>query len=224
MTAFADVDRAVEAMRAGACDFLLKPFEPKALLEHVARYRLPEAMDDDRVIASDQASRNLFALATRVAQTDTTVLLTGESGVGKEVVARYIHNHSARRAGLCRQLRRQPAGDKSPAAPGWCGCSRATTQRHLARPEVQSYRSAPRLSMRRGNLIASNMAAVVVHRFRPGCFCMGFKPLAGNRKRQRTAAPVGLHLKISHDKSLTFILIKVFRPSAIMRISKFFLF
>ena len=39
MTAFADVDRAVEAMRAGACDFLLKPFEPKALLEHVARYR-----------------------------------------------------------------------------------------------------------------------------------------------------------------------------------------
>ena len=99
MTAFADVDRAVEAMRAGACDFLLKPFEPKALLEHVARYRLPEAMDDDRVIASDAASRNLFALAMRVAQTDTTVLLTGESGVGKEVVARYIHNHSSRRSG-----------------------------------------------------------------------------------------------------------------------------
>ena len=99
MTAFADVDRAVEAMRSGACDFLLKPFEPKALLEHVARYRLPEALDDDRVIATDPMSRNLFALATRVAQTDTTVLLTGESGVGKEVVARYIHNHSARRNG-----------------------------------------------------------------------------------------------------------------------------
>jgi two-component system response regulator FlrC len=99
MTAFADVDRAVEAMRSGACDFLLKPFEPKALLEHVARYRLPEALDDDRVIAQDPASRNLFALATRVAQTDTTILLTGESGVGKEVVARYIHNHSVRRAG-----------------------------------------------------------------------------------------------------------------------------
>ena len=99
MTAFADVDRAVEAMRSGACDFLLKPFEPKALLEHVARYRLPDALDDDRVIATDPMSRNLFALATRVAQTDTTVLLTGESGVGKEVVARYIHNHSARRNG-----------------------------------------------------------------------------------------------------------------------------
>ena len=99
MTAFAEVDRAVEAMRSGACDFLLKPFEPKALLDHVVRYRLPEAMDDDRVIANDPVSRNLFALATRVAQTDTTVLLTGESGVGKEVVARYIHNHSARRGG-----------------------------------------------------------------------------------------------------------------------------
>lgn len=99
MTAFADVDRAVEAMRAGACDFLLKPFEPKALLEHVARYRLPEAVDDGKVVAKDAASRNLFALAARVAQTDATVLLTGESGVGKEVVARYIHNHSARRKG-----------------------------------------------------------------------------------------------------------------------------
>ncbi len=99
MTAYADVDRAVEAMRSGACDFLLKPFEPKALLEHVARYRLPEEMDDDRVVAKDPVSRNLFALAMRVAQTDTTVLLTGESGVGKEVVARYIHNHSVRRTG-----------------------------------------------------------------------------------------------------------------------------
>ncbi len=99
MTAYADVDRAVEAMRCGACDFLLKPFEPKALLEHVARYRLPEALDDDRVVASDPVSRNLFSLAARVAQTDTTVLLAGESGVGKEVVARYIHRHSARSAG-----------------------------------------------------------------------------------------------------------------------------
>lgn len=99
MTAFADVDRAVEAMRSGACDFLLKPFEPKALLAHVQRYRLPESVDGGKVVAIDQASRNLFALAARVAQTDATVLLTGESGVGKEVVARYIHQHSARSKG-----------------------------------------------------------------------------------------------------------------------------
>ncbi len=99
MTAFADVDRAVEAMRAGACDFLLKPFEPQALLEHVLRYRLPERIDEQGVIAVDAVTKNLFALARRVAQTDTTVLLSGESGVGKEVVARHIHQCSARCAG-----------------------------------------------------------------------------------------------------------------------------
>ena len=99
MTAFADVDRAVEAMRAGACDFLLKPFEPQALLEHVLRYRLPEKIDEQGVIAVDAVSKNLFALARRVAQTDATVLLSGESGVGKEVVARHIHQCSARCAG-----------------------------------------------------------------------------------------------------------------------------
>lgn len=99
MTAFAEVDRAVEAMRSGACDFLLKPFDPDALLAHVARYQLPAVMDDVGVVADDPASRSLFALAGRVAQTDATVLLTGESGVGKEVVARYIHRHSARASG-----------------------------------------------------------------------------------------------------------------------------
>lgn len=99
MTAFADVDRAVEAMRSGACDFLLKPFEPRALLDHVMRYRLPAALNDDGVIANDAVTANLFSLAGRVAQSDTTVLLSGESGVGKEVVARYIHQCSARRKG-----------------------------------------------------------------------------------------------------------------------------
>jgi two-component system response regulator FlrC len=51
------------------------------------------------VIAIDPLSVNLFALARRVAQSDSTVLLTGESGVGKEVVARFIHQHSARSKG-----------------------------------------------------------------------------------------------------------------------------
>ena len=99
MTAYAEVDKAVDAMRSGACDFLLKPFEPQALLAHINKYELPASDDGAGVVANDPASRELFAIAQRVAQTDATVLLTGESGVGKEVVARYIHRHSARKDG-----------------------------------------------------------------------------------------------------------------------------
>jgi two-component system response regulator FlrC len=99
MTAYAEVDKAVDAMRSGACDFLLKPFEPAALLAHINKYELPGGAEGDGVVAIDPASRDLFAMAGRVAQTDATVLLTGESGVGKEVVARFIHRHSGRRDG-----------------------------------------------------------------------------------------------------------------------------
>lgn len=99
MTAYAEVEKAVDAMRSGACDFLLKPFEPKALLAHINKYELVATEDSAGVIAIDPASRDLFSIAQRVAQTDATVLLTGESGVGKEVVARFIHRHSARQSG-----------------------------------------------------------------------------------------------------------------------------
>ncbi|MEN3372870.1 sigma-54 dependent transcriptional regulator [Dechloromonas sp. ZS-1] len=99
MTAYAEVDKAVDAMRSGACDFLLKPFEPRALLAHIQKYVLPDTGEAAGVVAVDPASRELFAVAQRVAQTDATVLLTGESGVGKEVVARFIHRESARKAG-----------------------------------------------------------------------------------------------------------------------------
>ena len=99
MTAFAEVEKAVDAMRSGACDFLLKPFEPAALLAVIDRYRLAGGDADAGVIAEDAASRELFALAGRVALTDATVLLNGESGVGKEVVARHIHRQSGRSAG-----------------------------------------------------------------------------------------------------------------------------
>ena len=95
MTAYGDVDKAVAAMRGGACDFLMKPFEPEVLLENVRRYAaVPPAAED--TVAEDPHTRNLLALAARVAESDATVMLSGESGTGKEVFARYIHQHSPR--------------------------------------------------------------------------------------------------------------------------------
>lgn len=97
MTAFGDVDKAVAAMRGGACDFMLKPFEPKALLDQIERYAIPPVAAG--VIAADPKTREILLLAARVAKTDATVLLTGESGTGKEVFARYIHDQSPRARG-----------------------------------------------------------------------------------------------------------------------------
>ncbi len=97
MTAFGDVDKAVAAMRGGACDFMLKPFEPKALLDQIERYAVAPAAEG--VVAVDVRTREVLLLAARVARTDATVLLTGESGTGKEVFARYIHDQSARAKG-----------------------------------------------------------------------------------------------------------------------------
>ena len=98
MTAFGDVDKAVAAMRGGACDFMLKPFEPRALIDQIARYAKAPAVDDG-VVAADNATNEVLLLASRVARTDATVMLTGESGTGKEVFARYIHAQSPRAAG-----------------------------------------------------------------------------------------------------------------------------
>ncbi len=95
MTAYGDVDHAVQAMRCGACDFLLKPFESSLLVDAVRRYALARSAPDG-LIAEDPATRQVLALATRVARTDATVLITGESGVGKEVFARHIHRESRR--------------------------------------------------------------------------------------------------------------------------------
>ncbi|MCQ4256714.1 sigma-54-dependent transcriptional regulator [Stutzerimonas stutzeri] len=98
MTAFGAVDRAVEAMRQGAVDYLVKPFEPKVLLGLVARHACGQlnAADMQGPVAVEPASRQLLALATRVAQSDSTVLISGESGTGKEVLARFIHQQSPR--------------------------------------------------------------------------------------------------------------------------------
>jgi len=98
MTAHGAVERAVDAMRQGAADYLVKPFEPKALIELVARHALGTVgvSDGEGPIAFEPASAQLLELAARVARSDSTVLISGESGTGKEVLARYIHQQSHR--------------------------------------------------------------------------------------------------------------------------------
>ncbi|KEZ66964.1 Fis family transcriptional regulator, partial [Pseudomonas amygdali pv. tabaci str. ATCC 11528] len=98
MTAHGAVDRAVDAMRQGAADYLVKPFEPKALIALVARHALGrlEPAERDGPIAVEPASIQLLNLASRVAKSDSTVLISGESGTGKEVLARFIHQNSPR--------------------------------------------------------------------------------------------------------------------------------
>lgn len=98
MTAHATIERAVRAMRDGADDYLVKPFDAARLLE-VARRFLHADNAGDTPVAADPASVQLLAVARRVAASDTTVLACGESGTGKEVIARYIHRHSPRASG-----------------------------------------------------------------------------------------------------------------------------
>ena len=98
ITAFGQVHKAVEAIRAGAVDYLMKPFEPEQLIETLRRHAGVAGVSAfEPPIAEDASSRQLLQLARRVAETDSTVLITGESGTGKEVLAQYIHQHSARR-------------------------------------------------------------------------------------------------------------------------------
>jgi two-component system response regulator FlrC len=105
MTAYGTIDQAVAAMRDGAVDYLVKPFEAQELEQRVARYVRAgmgcarDAAPAVEPIAADPLSRKLLELAARVAQSEVTVLLNGESGTGKEVLARYIHARSKRAAG-----------------------------------------------------------------------------------------------------------------------------
>jgi two-component system response regulator FlrC len=115
MTAYGTVEDAVEAMREGASDYLLKPFSMATVLEVVARAtqgagqaaaqsdepspattRRAAKRREPEIIAVAPALRAVLEIAREVADANATVLLTGESGTGKEVVARYIHTHSRR--------------------------------------------------------------------------------------------------------------------------------
>ena len=111
MTAYATVDTAVQAMKEGAFDYLVKPFAPdeielqiKKIVAHrelvleniLLRQKLEERSEYDEIIGKSDAMQKIFDLITQVAPTDSTVLVTGESGTGKELIAQAIHGNSQR--------------------------------------------------------------------------------------------------------------------------------
>ncbi len=99
MTAYANINGAVRAMRDGAIDYLAKPFAPEVLLNQVSRYVPVSKVVKGEPIFADPSTGELLALAAKVAATDATVMITGPSGSGKEVLSRYVHDKSNRASG-----------------------------------------------------------------------------------------------------------------------------
>jgi DNA-binding NtrC family response regulator len=112
ISAFGTIELAVECVRAGACDFVAKPFPIEALLHAIARalrerrmrreiVRLRELLDPPEpstIIARSEPMQHVLKLAERAAKLVSPVLITGESGVGKSAIARLIHERSPRKA------------------------------------------------------------------------------------------------------------------------------
>jgi DNA-binding NtrC family response regulator len=114
MTAYATVASAVTAVREGAFDYLTKPFTADQLLvavERAARYRgltvenrslrrqVARTVGGDGILGTSPVMARVLEQAVKVAPTDASVLITGESGTGKDLVARFIHSHSLRKDG-----------------------------------------------------------------------------------------------------------------------------
>ncbi len=114
MTGYGSVEMAVKAIKAGAFDFLSKPFSVDVLSATMASALRVKSLQDENVelkktvrgqfslgklISSSQVMQEVFRLIDCVADTDSTVLILGESGTGKELIAQTIHCHSTRRRG-----------------------------------------------------------------------------------------------------------------------------
>lgn len=93
MTAYGTIPKAVEAIQAGAIDYLVKPFDARTLLEKIALHATVQ-LAHNTTTQQDPATQKLYTLTAKVAQSPVTVLIQGESGCGKEVIAQFIHQRS----------------------------------------------------------------------------------------------------------------------------------
>jgi DNA-binding NtrC family response regulator len=110
-TAFGTIDQAVDAIKAGAYDYLTKPVDPERLLITVRRALERRALSrevrqlraqvsgDEEIIAASRVMQRVVQQAAQLAASESTVLITGESGTGKELVARALHSQGPRRSG-----------------------------------------------------------------------------------------------------------------------------
>ena len=114
MTAYSNVESAVEAIKAGAYDYLTKPLDFDMLrltmeraLEHVSlkaenqelKERLVSSFDPGNIVGRSEAIRRLMDMVAMIAPSEATVLINGESGTGKELIAKSIHFNSSRKKG-----------------------------------------------------------------------------------------------------------------------------
>ena len=103
MTAYGSIEKAVAAMRNGASDYLVKPFEAEVLIQMVSRFIGQVDHLSGNIVAKDSRTIELTHLAARVASSDATVMISGPSGSGKEIFARLIHDKvSPQGRTLCR--------------------------------------------------------------------------------------------------------------------------
>ncbi len=96
MTAYGTIEQAVDSMKSGAVDYIVKPFEANVLVEKAKVYFNRDASSEDDFVVADPATQQLKTMAKKVAESDTSILISGESGTGKEVLARFIHHQSSR--------------------------------------------------------------------------------------------------------------------------------
>ncbi len=94
MTAYGDIDDAVRLMRAGACDYVTKPFDMPQFLNRLGAVIPRELPSADSVLGASRALQDIDTFLQRIANQTAPILLTGETGVGKEVCARHLHTLS----------------------------------------------------------------------------------------------------------------------------------